>query len=132
MTIYYSASTGGFYVDSVHGGNVPADCKEIAQDVYAHLFEVQAAGCEIRPGPDGMPVAVEPPAPTAGQMADMARNQRERLLRECDWTALTDVPMAADLRAYWAAYRQDLRDITEQPGFPGAITWPAPPGDPSP
>ena len=49
------------------------------------------------------------------------RNQR---LSSCDWTMLPDAPV--DKQA-WAAYRQQLRDITAQPGFPLSIVWPEPP-----
>lgn len=49
---------------------------------------------------------------------------RNKLLQESDWTQLTDSP--AD-KAEWAAYRQALRDITDQTGFPNSITWPTEP-----
>ncbi|NBW23522.1 MAG: phage tail protein, partial [Caulobacteraceae bacterium] len=43
-----------------------------------------------------------------------------------DWTQLPDAPVA-DHEA-WAAYRQALRDVPEQPGFPAQIEWPTAPG----
>lgn len=52
------------------------------------------------------------------------RNARTRLLQESDWTQLPDAPVD---HAAWATYRQDLRDITAQPGFPWNVTWPLPP-----
>jgi len=55
-----------------------------------------------------------------------ARQERGRLLKSSDWTQLPDVPLAT--KEAWAAYRQALRDITEQPGFPETVTWPTPPG----
>ena len=57
--------------------------------------------------------------------ARQARRQRDTLLAACDWTQLPDVPTAA--KAAWAAYRQALRDVTTQPGFPEEVTWPHPP-----
>jgi hypothetical protein len=39
---------------------------------------------------------------------------------------LPDYPINDAARAAWAAYRQSLRDITAQPGFPGNIDWPVP------
>lgn len=56
--------------------------------------------------------------------ADLVRKQRNLLLAECDWTQLLDSP--ADKQA-WAKYRQDLRDITKQAGFPHEINWPQKP-----
>jgi hypothetical protein len=47
----------------------------------------------------------------------------------CDWTVLSDAPLDATQRASWAAYRQALRDVTDQAGFPDAIKWPLPPTD---
>lgn len=49
------------------------------------------------------------------------RSDRNRRLAECDWTQLPDAPVDA---AAWAAYRQELRDITSQAGFPWNVTWP--------
>jgi hypothetical protein len=52
------------------------------------------------------------------------RQQRNELLSACDWTQLPDSP--ADHEA-WAAYRQELRDVTAQEGFPWDVTWPEAP-----
>jgi hypothetical protein len=56
-------------------------------------------------------------APKPGEI----RAQRNRLLAACDWTQLPDAQ--CDQTA-WAAYRQALRDIPQQPGFPTDVTWP--------
>jgi len=52
------------------------------------------------------------------------RAERNVLLASCDWTQLPDVPTD---RAAWAIYRQELRDVTEQIGFPWDVVWPTPP-----
>ena len=54
------------------------------------------------------------------------RAQRGRLLAQSDWTQLPDVPLTT--KEEWAVYRQALRDITEQSGFPTAVVWPTAPG----
>ena len=59
------------------------------------------------------------------QLAASVREQRDRLLAACDWTQLADV---TDNKAEWATYRQALRDITKQTGFPQNIEWPNMPG----
>jgi hypothetical protein len=51
------------------------------------------------------------------------RNRRDGLLRETDWMALNDVSTSQD----WANYRQALRDITTQTGFPYTVVWPQTP-----
>jgi hypothetical protein len=55
--------------------------------------------------------------------ADAARSERDDLLAETDWTANSDVTMSAEM----ATYRQALRDITDQAGFPESIDWPTKP-----
>jgi len=51
------------------------------------------------------------------------RNKRDRLLSDTDWMALSDNAMTPE----WASYRQALRDITEQAGFPYSMIWPTKP-----
>lgn len=63
--------------------------------------------------------------PTDEALVRDARAERGRRLAACDWTQLPDVP--AGTAQAWATYRQALRDITEQPGFPTTITWPEEP-----
>jgi hypothetical protein len=53
--------------------------------------------------------------------ADDVRAQRNSKLAASDWTQLAD--SAAD-KAAWAKYRQALRDISKQAGFPSTIVWP--------
>jgi len=52
------------------------------------------------------------------------RVDRNKRLADCDWTQLPDAPVVA---ADWAAYRQELRDVTAQAGFPWDVTWPEAP-----
>lgn len=54
----------------------------------------------------------------------LVRTERDRLLQASDWTQLPDVPLAT--KEAWAAYRQALRDVTDQPD-PFNIIWPTPP-----
>jgi len=55
------------------------------------------------------------------------RAERNRLLAECDWTQLADVVLTDEVKAAWATYRQALRDITAQDGFPDSVTYPTKP-----
>ena len=56
--------------------------------------------------------------------AEEARARRGKLLAASDWTQVLDAPIDAETREAYRAYRQALRDIPEQEGFPAAITWP--------
>lgn len=58
--------------------------------------------------------------------AAAVRTERDARLTSCDWTQMPDSPLVGD--AEWMAYRQDLRDITDQDGFPGGVVWPEAPG----
>lgn len=58
------------------------------------------------------------------QQKGKVREDRGRRLAECDWTQLPDAPLSADQKETWVVYRQALRDITEQAGFPFNVTWP--------
>lgn len=62
----------------------------------------------------------------ATQKAEQHRIERNRLLANSDWTQLPDAPVDS---AICAAYRQQLRDITNQPDFPWSVTWPVSPID---
>lgn len=118
---------GGFYTDQIHGENMPSDALEITRDDHAALFVAQSAGKVIRPGQTGRPVAVDPPDPGDEELARRARGKRDALLSSSDWTQLPDV--ASGLATAYQSYRQALRDITAQAGFPRAIEWPYSPGD---
>lgn len=55
----------------------------------------------------------------------LVKETRAKLLSESDWTQLPDVPLQT--KQAWAEYRQALRDITDQPGYPFDIVWPQAP-----
>jgi hypothetical protein len=55
------------------------------------------------------------------EQAKSVREQRSTKLADCDWTQVADSPVD---KTAWATYRQALRDITTQSGFPWTVTWP--------
>lgn len=67
-----------------------------------------------------------PPLPpkTADELQAAARAQRDTLLASSDWTQVYDAPVDQEA---WAAYRQALRDIPQQEGFPATVVWPIKP-----
>jgi HD-GYP domain-containing protein (c-di-GMP phosphodiesterase class II) len=68
----------------------------------------------------------------ANAESEKIRNYRDELLNKCDlqhcnpekWTAMSDSEKLA-----WATYKQSLRDITAQEGFPYTMNWPVKPAD---
>jgi len=55
------------------------------------------------------------------QQAKSVRQTRGDKLKDSDWTQVADAPVN---KAAWATYRQALRDVTGQQGFPWTIQWP--------
>lgn len=53
--------------------------------------------------------------------------KRLTLLQQSDWTQLPNSPLTAEQQTAWATYRQELRDITTQSGYPFNVIWPTPP-----
>ena len=62
------------------------------------------------------------------RLAPDARKKRNELLSESDWMVTKSFELNAPLDAAWAAYRQALRDLPAQSGFPTSIDWPIAPG----
>jgi hypothetical protein len=58
------------------------------------------------------------------EQAKSVRTSRGEKLKDSDWTQVADAPVD---KAAWATYRQALRDVTGQQGFPWTITWPTQP-----
>ena len=56
-----------------------------------------------------------------------AREQRNTLLAETDYILMPDYPLTEEQRELWTTYRQALRDLTDQEGWPTNIVWPEKP-----
>jgi hypothetical protein len=106
--------------------NQPFDFSAVAEGDYPYTHEIFAR-CVAG---DFGPIAeyLPPPAPTTEELTAFARLKRNTLLAETDWTQVADVPQAT--KDLWAPYRQALRDIPAQTGFPENINWPLVPGLP--
>ena len=62
-----------------------------------------------------------PDAEKAGQI----RSERDSKIAETDWTQGKDIP--DNISSKWAVYRQALRDVPAQSGFPWTVQWPTKP-----
>ena len=107
------ATGGTVYQTSVYGGIEQIEGKWYTKYVLGPVFT------------DGETTAVEQEAAyKAAKDAEQAksiRNSRTEKLKDSDWTQIAD--STADKTA-WATYRQALRDVPTQAGFPWDITWP--------
>lgn len=61
------------------------------------------------------------------EQADKVRMQRDRILYASDWSQLPDAPITTEQKQEWLLYRQELRDVPNQQGFPWNVVWPAEP-----
>ena len=67
------------------------------------------------------------------EQAANVRRQRTEMLKDCDWVVTKAIDQNAQdslgiqIPVVWVTYRQALRDITAQSGFPWTITWPTQP-----
>ena len=59
--------------------------------------------------------------------AQAVRDKRDKLLADTDWTQTDDAPLSSEDKESVRKYRQALRDITAQSGFPQEIKWPEKP-----
>jgi len=53
--------------------------------------------------------------------------KRQRLLYSSDWTQIPNNPLTPEQQNAWEVYRQELRDITSQSGYPFNVIWPTHP-----
>ena len=58
------------------------------------------------------------------EQAKSVRTTRDEKLKETDWTQVSDAPVD---KTVWATYRQALRDLNKESGFPWDMTWPEDP-----
>lgn len=65
--------------------------------------------------------------PTTAALAAVVRSERDARLAACDWVVIRAQERQQPVDDTWAAYRQALRNITAQPGFPAEVAWPTPP-----
>jgi hypothetical protein len=117
------ATGGTFYQYSQRDGVEQIDGKWYTKYILGPVFTDRAAS-------EGQPAQTAAEQETAykamkdAEQATNVRRQRTEKLKDCDWTQIAD--STADKTA-WATYRQALRDITGQAGFPWAVTWPETP-----
>ena len=118
--IYYSKTTNAFYDSSIHGDGIPSDATDESTWTLTHqeLLDGQASGRVISSDATGNPILIDQPAPTEEQQAASARSRRNMLLKETDYLLMPDYRITAEKLVLVKVYRQALRDITIQVGFP--------------
>lgn len=120
--VYTSPAHGTMHV----GARLPYEGETLEQIVsmFSPVAEWRANSLSVvapAVGASGQMTDAEPaPIP----LADQIRAQRDYFLASSDWTQTADAPVNKES---WATYRQALRDIPQQTGFPDNVTWPSAP-----
>ena len=86
---------------------------------YFSIIGEGTDGADIVDWEDPLPVPEIPQS-----IIDSKRAARDLLLSESDWTQVVDSALTDEKKTEWAVYRQALRDVPSQDGFPRDITWP--------
>lgn len=105
------ASGGTVYQYSQFGGIEQIDGKWYTKYVLGPIFNDDEQEAAYKARKDA-------------EQSDAVRRTRNQRLTESDWTQLED--SSAD-KVAWATYRQALRDMSSQEGFPWIIQWPEKP-----
>jgi hypothetical protein len=54
---------------------------------------------------------------------------RDKQLKDSDWLVLPDTGISPSQLELFKKYRQELRDVPQQPGFPNDVVWPETTGE---
>lgn len=108
----YAAVTDVAYPEVDHTKIVTEGAPQLVSGKWRRVWVISDAPAEVL-------------AERTQAMTDRVRTDRNTRLSRCDWTQLADAPGAA--RAAYVQYRQALRDVPQQAGFPWNVTWPSEP-----
>jgi hypothetical protein len=117
------ATGGTVYQFSMPDGVEQIDGKWYTKYVLGPVFTDRPA-TEDEPAKTAAEQEAAYKAAKDAEQAKSVRTSRSEKLKDSDWTQIAD--STAD-KAAWATYRQALRDITSQAGFPWTIDWPEQP-----
>ena len=112
--------TGNRYQFSQRSGVEQINGKWYTKYVLGPIFTDRSA-TETEPAMSAVEQEAAYKAQKDAEQAKNVRADRNKRIADCDWTQLPDAPVDA---AVWATYRQALRDIPTQAGFPWEVTWP--------
>lgn len=107
--------------------NVVVELSETEFEVHPSLTWMDAPeGCNT--GWELVGDTLQKPAdPSEAVVASIVRNNRDHLLSDTDWIIIKAYERKENVPGEWEVYRQALRDITTQAGFPYSVVWPTKP-----
>ena len=110
--IYYSATTGGLYIDSVHGDAIPEDTVEITREDYVTLLDGQAQGKRIVSDAEGFPILQDTQQAT---LADVKLAMWESIKAERERRKSGGFPVQVDGIDKW--FHSDFNSRIQQLGL---------------
>jgi hypothetical protein len=121
------ATGGTVYQYSMPDGVEQIEGKWYTKHILGPVFTDRPA-TDTEPAKTAAEQEAEYKAMKDAEQAKSVRTSRGEKLKDSDWTQVADALLDAPVdKAAWATYRQALRDVTGQEGFPWTITWPEQP-----
>ena len=120
------ASGGTVYQYSQASGVEQIAGKWYTKYVLGPVFTDRAAS-EGQPAQTALEQETAYKATKDTEQAKSVRQSRDDKLKETDWIVIKNLELNANIPGAWEVYRQALRDIPAQSGFPWTITWPESP-----
>jgi hypothetical protein len=126
---YFSASTLGLYISSIHK-TLPPDAKEITENRY-----MEVVGKVLSADASGLPVIILPAGKTQDEINAEAwhelQSSAKSELGKSDITVLRCVENGIPVPETWATYRQGLRAIISAPSGDASQGLPIKPAYPA-
>ncbi len=103
-----------FYIGKVFEGEYPPE---------AAVWCNTRGDCSIQQVDGGYQI-IQNPEPDDSMVAEAIRDKRDNLIGETDYYLMPDYPSNPQNLEELKVYRQALRDIPKQEGFPRDVRWP--------
>ena len=117
------ATGGTVYQYSQRDGVEQIDGKWYTKHILGPIFTDRPA-TETEPAQTALEQETAYKAMKDTEQAKSVRQSRDDKLKETDWIVIKNLELNANIPGAWEVYRQALRDIPAQSGFPWTITWP--------
>ena len=117
------ATGGTVYQYSQASGVEQIDGKWHTKHILGPVF-VDTPATETTPAKTAAENEAEYKASKDTEQAKSMRQTRDDKLKECDWIVIKNLETNSNIPGAWEVYRQALRDVPSQSGFPWTVTWP--------
>lgn len=120
----YVIKNGTYTVPHPDDETIPAEIHAEFDDLYAEVDAYAKKHPDMVTNEEPLALSEEERLDT---LASSVRTQRDSLLAQTDYLLMPDYPITEENLVEIKAYRQALRDVPEQEGFPENVIWPVVP-----